>query len=364
MTEEANKTPEATPAPKKPAAKKADPGPPPPRLIVSSTPHIRSGHTIEAIMYLVILALLPALAGSVVFFGMDAVRVILWTVAGCFLFEMVCLLLVGKTNLKRSLLNGSALLTGLLLAMNLPSSAPWWLCLLGAFVAMVIGKHVFGGLGTNPFNPALVARVFLIVSAPAAMTNWPIPRFATDTLKANIDGITAATPLGILKTNGVEAMQAQFSNMDLLMGNIGGCLGETSALLLLLGGIFLIVKKIIRWETPVAFIGTLVVLSGIAWFFDDGHDRVADPLFQVLSGGVILGAFFMATDYVTTPMSIKGMFVFGAGCGLLTFVIRTFGSFPEGVSFAIVLMNALVPLIDRYCVPKGFGLCKPEPKKA
>jgi electron transport complex protein RnfD len=330
-----------------------------PSLILSSSPHIRSGKSIESAMYHVLAALLPALAGAVVFFGLDALRVAFWAVGGCLAFEAMCLRMAGKPRVLRTLADGSAILTGVLLAMNLPSSVPWWLVLAGAFVAMIVAKHVFGGLGANPFNPALVARIFLLIAWPARMTHWPAPRFFPATALMNADGVTAATPLGILAAAetpaaGVKALEAQFAIRDLFLGNIGGSLGETSALLLLIGGLFLIGRRIIRWEIPVAYIGTMGLLSTIAWAIKP--EVTANPAFHLLAGGLFLGAFFMATDYVTSPMSPPGMLVFGIGCGILTFLIRFFGGYPEGVSFAIVIMNALVALIDRYIIPRREGL--------
>ena len=331
-----------------------------PSLILSSSPHIRTSESIESVMRAVALALAPALAGAIVFFGWDALRVTAWCVAGCLVFEALCLWVAGrKGEIRVALLDTSAVVTGLLLALNLPSNCPWWLALAGAFVAMVVAKHAFGGLGANPFNPALVARIFLLIAWPARMTSWPIPRFAPERLAANPDGLTAATPLGVLATDGLEAMTAQFPLWHVLVGNIGGCLGETSALLLLLGGLYLLARGIVRWEIPVSFIATVALLSAIGWGLRP--EEMANPLFHVFAGGLFLGAFFMATDYVTSPLSRQGMLVFGIGCGALTVVIRFFGSFPEGVSFAIVIMNALVPTIDRYVVPGRFGEKPPAP---
>lgn len=335
----------------------------PVELVLSSSPHVRTTHSIENAMYMVILALLPALFGAFVFFGFEAFRVTFFCVAGCLAFEALGLKMNGIKNFRQTLFDGSAILTGILLAMNLPASAPWWLCLIGAFVAMIIAKHVFGGIGCNPFNPALVARIFLLIAWPARMTHWLLPinwkqyqgRFFDGLFStSNPDALTGATPLGVLKTDGLETLRESFALQDIFMGNIGGSLGETSALLLLIGGIFLIARRVIRWEIPVAYIGSFFLLSAIAWAIKP--DAMANPFFHLAAGGLFLGAFFMATDYVTSPMSAPGMLIFGLGCGILTFVIRYFGAFPEGVSFAIVIMNAFVPLIDRYIVPRRIGL--------
>ncbi|MFP4380530.1 MAG: RnfABCDGE type electron transport complex subunit D [Candidatus Sumerlaeia bacterium] len=355
-----------SPSPEKPKPKpKAKQPEPAPSLVLSSSPHVHTPESIESLMYTVILALLPAFIGAVVFFGWDALRVTAITIASCIVFEALCLKMMGMADrdFKRTLFDGSAVLTGLLLAMNLPANAPWWLCIAGGFVAMVIAKHVFGGLGANPFNPALVARIFLLIAWAKHMTSWPVPRFFSSAATINSDGLTAATPLGIISSAqdpeaGLEAVQAAFPLSHLFVGNIGGCLGETSALLLLIGGVFLIAKKVIRWEIPVFFIGTMFILSGIAWLIKP--EVVPNPFFHIFAGGLFLGAFFMATDYVTSPMATKGMMIFGIGCGVITFVIRFFGTYPEGVSFAIVIMNSLVPLIDRYCVPSIIGIEKGE----
>jgi electron transport complex protein RnfD len=254
--------------------------------------------------------------------------------------------------------DGSAVLTGLLLAMNLPSNAPWWLVIIGSAFAIIIGKQIFGGLGFNIFNPALAARVFLLISWPVQMTSWPKP--ATIFSKAPVDVVTAATPLGLiksellLKNNIGEA--ANISLIDMIIGNIGGSLGEVSAILLLLGGIFLIYRAYISWHIPASFIGTVVIISAIFWIIDPA--RYASPLFHVLTGGLMLGAFFMATDYVTSPITPKGMIIFGFGCGFITILIRLFGAYPEGVSFAIMLMNLVTPLIDKYVRPSLFGEVK------
>ncbi|MFW6286658.1 MAG: RnfABCDGE type electron transport complex subunit D [Candidatus Sumerlaeota bacterium] len=326
----------------------------PPSFVLSSSPHLRTRESIESAMYMVVLALVPALIGGIVFFGFDAIRVTLWCIAGTLAFEFISLKARGVQAFRPTLFDGSAIVTGLLLALNLPSGAPWWLCVAGAFVAMVIAKHVFGGLGSNPFNPALVARIFLLIAWPAQMTRWPIPNFAPEGVGASPDAVTAATPLSVLGTDGLADMQEKYSTLNVLIGNVGGCIGETSAILLLLGGLFLIWRGVIRWHIPLAYILSFGLLSAVFWLINP--DRFADPIFHIAAGGLMIGAFFMATDYTTSPLSAKGMLVFGVGCGVLTFVIRYFGSFPEGVSFSIVIMNAFTPLIDRKFVPKRFGI--------
>lgn len=319
-------------------------------LYLSSSPHIHSGDTTEKIMRLVIYALLPATLVSLYFFGIPALSVLLICTFGCVGFEALACKLM---KLPLSIKDGSGALTGILLALNLPPTTPWWISLLGAAIAILIGKMIYGGLGYNPFNPALVARVVLLISFPVQMTKWTAPA----PLTKGIDAVTAATPLGEMK-NAVmltgklpEMATADFINY--FTGNMAGCLGEVSALALLAGGLFLLVKKVISWHIPVSFLGTVVVIGGIFWLVD--ASRYPNPLFHLLTGGLILGAFFMATDMVTSPVTYKGMLIFGCGCGLLTVLIRLFGGYPEGVSFAILLMNAATPLIDRYTRPKIYG---------
>lgn len=312
-------------------------------LLMDSSPQGRVVESTRRIMYSVSLTLIPALAVSIWVFGWDAVRVLALSAVFCIGLEA---LIARFVSYKIDFLDGSSLLTGILLAMNLPADAPWWLVLIGSMVAVIIGKQVFGGLGQNIFNPALVARVFLLISFPVEMTTWPKPF-------AGIDAASGATPLDILKTEGVGAL-ADTNLADLAMGGIGGSLGEISAVALLIGAAYLIYKRYITWEIPILFIGTVFVFSGIFWLIDP--TKYADPLFHILTGGVFLGAFYMATDMVTSPLTFKGKLIFGFGCGLFTIVIRLFGSYPEGVSFAILLMNAMVPLLDKYFPDKKFGM--------
>lgn len=322
-----------------------------PRWVVSSSPHIYAKDDTRKIMLFVVLSLLPASLWGVYLFGLPAFLTLVFSVAFCASFEALAQKIFGK---KITLWDFSAVVTGVLLALNLPPTSPWWLIAIGALLSMVFAKHVYGGLGHNIFNPALIGRVFLLISFPAQMTRWAVPNppFGLD----GLDATTGATPLGQIKeslmlTHKVGEISASFS--DMIMGNIGGSLGEMSALLLLLGAAFLFAKKVISWHTPVAFVGVVFLLALI------GHalspDKCAHPLIHVFGGGLILGAFFMATDYVTTPVTPLGKFIFGAGCGFITFIIRQFGGYPEGVSFAILLMNAVTPLIDSYTKPRVFG---------
>jgi electron transport complex protein RnfD len=324
-----------------------------PRFLVSSSPHLHDGQSIGGIMRLVIYALLPATLFSVYVFGLSALRVVVMSVASAVLFEMVSQRIMKRTVRIR---DWSAVLTGLLLALNLPSTSPWWLVLVGSFFAIVIAKQIYGGLGYNPFNPALVGRVVLLISFPVQMTaNWIAPS------KWGMEAITTATPLGriresLMSRGSVDLSLTQQEWIDLLLGNRAGCLGEVSVVLLLLGGVFLLAKRVISWHTPVAFIGSVWVLTGIFHLIDPA--RYADPSFHIITGGLFIGALFMATDYVTSPITGRGKLIFGAGCGLITVVIRLFGAYPEGVSFAILLMNAATPLIDRYTKPAVFGAQK------
>ncbi|PNU20685.1 electron transporter RnfD [Geothermobacter hydrogeniphilus] len=320
------------------------------QLYLSSSPHFSSGESTDRLMRQVIYALLPAAAVSVYMFGLPALVTLLICTLASIGFEAVCQKLMGRP---RTLGDGSAALTGILLALNLPASSPWWMSLIGAFVAIVIAKQIYGGLGCNPFNPALVARVVLLISFPVQMTRWTAPA----PLSLSFDSVTSATPLGQAKEavmlHGALPADLAAGFGDFFLGRMGGSLGEVSALALLLGGLYLIWKKVITWHTPVSYLATVVVFSGIFWLVDG--TRYPDPLFHLLTGGLLLGAFFMATDMVTTPVTPRGMLVFGVGCGLLTVLIRLFGGYPEGVSFAILLMNAATPLIDRYTQPKKFG---------
>lgn len=322
------------------------------KLIVSLSPHVHSGDSIEKNMYGVLIALVPALIVSFIFFGLGAAIVTVTSVAACVFFEWA----IEKFIMKReytTICDGSAIITGVLLAFNLPSNLPIWIIIIGALVAIGIGKMSFGGLGNNPFNPALVGRVFLLISFPVQMTSWPI----VGQLANYTDATTAATPLAIMKgvINGAPGMSLDQlpSAFQLFIGNNGGCIGEVSAAALLIGLIYMLWKKIITWHIPVSIIATVFVCAGLMHLLNP--DLYVSPLIQLLSGGLMLGAAFMATDYVTSPMSKKGMIIYGIGIGFLTVIIRLFGAYPEGMSFAILIMNAFTPLINNYCKPKRFG---------
>jgi len=323
-------------------------------IFVAPSPHNFGDESVQRIMFRVIYALMPALAVSLFLFGLGALVVTGVAVVSCVLFEYLIARFILKTQ--PALGDGSAILTGLLLAFNVPSNLPVWIILIGSLVAIGIGKMSFGGLGKNLFNPALVGRVFLLISFPVQMTSWPK---AVEARWNYLDATTGATPLGLLK-EGLKNGEPLSSVMDkipdyvhLFLGNIGGSMGEISAVVLLLGGLYLLWKKVITWHIPVSVLLTVFAFTGILWAIHPG--QYADPVFHILSGGVMLGAVYMATDMVTSPMSHTGQIIFGIGIGVITVLIRVFGSYPEGVSFAILIMNAFVPLIDRYFKPKKFG---------
>lgn len=317
------------------------------RVVVSSSPHAHRGEDIQRIMFTVVAALIPATLFSFYLFGLNALKVYAFSVIFALITEAAFCRFMKKPL---SIYNGSAIVTGILLAMNLPPSSPWWMVILGAVIAIALGKEVYGGLGCNPFNPALVARVVLLVSFPVHMTTWLKP--GVRGLVGNLDAVTAATPLDIVKTYGLQALD-QYTVKDLFLGTVGGSLGEMSALALLVGGIFLLWKRIITWHTPAAFVGSAAAISLVFWLINPA--KFADPIFHIFSGGLVLGAFFMATDMVTTPVTPKGMLIFGLGCGIITMIIRMFGGYPEGVSFSILLMNATTPLLDQWTKPRVFG---------
>jgi Na+-translocating ferredoxin:NAD+ oxidoreductase subunit D len=302
-------------------------------------------------MYRVVYAMIPALVWSVFVFGADALRVTLIAVAACIAFEYVIQKYL--MNINPSVTDGSALVTGILLAFNVPANLPWWIIVIGALAAIGIGKLSFGGLGNNIFNPALVGRVFLLISFPVQMTSWPVNN------QAEIDGLTAATPLGIIKEgllNGTPVSQISEqlpATSDMLLGNIGGSLGEISAVFLILGGLYMLYKKVITWHIPISVVASVAAIAAIFWLFDP--QNYINPVYHVLTGGLMLGAIFMATDMVSSPMTPKGQIIFGVGIGVITISIRLFGAYPEGISFAILIMNAFTPLINAYVKPKRFG---------
>ena len=321
------------------------------KLTISLSPHVHGGDSVKKNMYGVCIALLPALLCSFYFFGIGAIAVTAVSVASCVFFEWA----INKYMLKNprpTITDGSAILTGILLAFNLPSNFPLWMVVVGALFAIGVVKMTFGGLGCNLFNPALAGRAFLLISFPVQMTTWPTPGQGFLTL----DATTGATPLATMKLIAKgEASMSDLSNSltDMLIGNTGGCLGEVCAIAILLGLIYLLVKKIITWHIPVSILVTVAVFSGLMHLANP--TTYVAPQYELLSGGLLLGAVFMATDYVTSPMTHKGQLIYGVAIGLLTMVIRTWGAYPEGMSFAILIMNAFTPLINNYCKPKRFG---------
>jgi len=343
-------------------------------LTISGSPHIHGEQNVKKIMWGVVIALLPAMLVSFWYFGIDAIILTLTSIISCVLFEYLIQKLLFK-NQSISITDGSAVITGILLAFNVPSNLPLWEIVIGSFVAIGVAKMAYGGLGKNPFNPALVGRVFLLISFPVDMTTWPVPRpFAT-----LVDAVTGPTALGVVKESFMKGSTVSeimhksdsISNLlgngehlnnlqnfipkyfDMFVGNMGGSLGEVSALAIIIGGIYMLIRKIISWHIPVSYIGTVMIFTYILWLINPEH--YLNPLFHLLAGGLLLGAVFMATDMVTSPMTPIGMIVFGIGCGLLTSIIRIWGAYPEGVSFAILIMNAFVPLINKTFKTKTFG---------
>ena len=324
------------------------------KLIVSLSPHVHGNDSVQKNMYGVIIALVPALLVSFYMFGLGAVIVTLTSVIACLFFEWAIAKYILKTE-RTTILDGSAALTGVLLAFNLPSNLPLWIIIIGALVAIGIGKMSFGGLGCNPFNPALVGRIFLLISFPVQMTSWPVPHQLTSYINAE----TAATPLALMKQavkGNADALSQLPSSIELFLGNNPGCIGEVSALALLIGFAFMLWKKIISWHIPVSIIATVFVFAGLMHLINPA--AYASPLTHLFTGGLMLGSIFMATDYVTSPMTHKGMVIYGIAIGFLTVVIRLFGAYPEGMSFAIFIMNAFTPLINTYCKPKRYAEVK------
>lgn len=321
-------------------------------LRVAPSPHVHSGDSTRRIMLDVVFALLPAWLVGVYFFGVNAILVTLVSIITC----LVCEYLVARYIMKvrPTLDDGSALVTGLLLAMNLPSGLPLWIVVIGGIVAIAVAKMSFGGLGNNMFNPALTARALLLISFPMQMTTWPLAKAGSWCA----DGSTGATALALVKNAkyGQGFSPDMPSTLDMLIGNMGGSFGEVSAIALIIGGIYLLLRRVITWHIPVFVLLGATVLSGAMWLSDS--TVYASPLVHILTGGMLLGAIFMATDYVTSPMSKMGMMVYGLLIGMLAITIRIWGAYPEGVSFAILIMNALVPLINRYIKPRKFGVVR------
>ncbi len=326
------------------------------KTIVSTNPHAHSGDSVQRIMLDVIIALLPALLVSFHFFGWHAVRLVTTCVVGCVGTEALCRKMMGRDL---GITDLSAVVTGLLLAFNLPPALPCWMALVGCVFAIAVAKQIFGGIGYNPFNPALIGRVALLISFPVAMTKWDAPLNAARWTAFNwIDGTTSATPLGAVKTalsmhQDVPVIWGNATMLDYLVGNMSGCIGEVSALALIIGGIYLLYRRCISWHIPVSYIGTVAVFAALLRIIQPDANMPA--IFHLLGGGLMLGAIFMATDMVTSPLTKKGMLIFGGGCGLLTMIIRRWGGYPEGVSFAILLMNSITPLINRATRPRVFG---------
>ncbi len=308
-------------------------------LLAGSSPHIKGKESTSRIMLDVIIALAPAAVAAFYYFGLRAALLIVVTVSACVLSEYITSKILKKKSPIKDL---SAVVTGILLAFNLSPDVPLWVAAIGGVFAIVIVKQLFGGLGHNFINPALAARAFLMASWPVPMTTWTTP---------GADAISSATPLALIKKGG-EAVGQLPSLTDLFIGNVGGCIGETSALALLIGAAYLLARRVISLEIPVAFIGTVGLMT---WILGGETLFTGDFLYNILAGGLMLGAFYMATDYTTSPVSFRGKIIMGIGCGLLTSVIRLYGGYPEGVSYSILLMNLVVPLIDRYLVPVGFG---------
>lgn len=334
-------------------------------LIVALPPHERSELSVAKIMWSVSLALVPTTVAGVWFYGIRALVVPAVSVAVCVLVEHLIVRYMFKRE-ETTVTDGSAVVAGLLLAYNVPAGIPIWQIAVGAFVTIAIAKMAFGGIGNNPFNPALVGRAFMLVSFPVDMTTWPVPR-SQGFLSWNLDAVTGATPLGLIKEAGSGGLAGSApgaaaglglpSYWELFVGNIGGCIGEASALAVLIGGVYLIWRGFVPVVVPLVYFVALAITTGIAWIVDP--TTFMDPLYHMLAGGAMLGGIFMITDMTTSPMSIPGRMVFAAGAGLLTGLIRLFGGFPEGVSYAILIMNAFVPVIDRHMKPRKFGYGRP-----
>lgn len=348
-------------------------------LIMLSSPHAHGGDSVRVIMLTVVLALFPAAAMSVYLYGWLALLLIVTCMTTALATEALCLRWMGRPL--STLFDNSAAVTGLLLALTLPAATPWWMALLASVFAIVLGKQVYGGIGHNVFNPALAARVILLISFPLQMTTWLTPMGGAvaptfdlydpalaaafffggaDAIGTGLDAISMASPLGQIKTQATlgvpvyESLQSYgYSYLDAFLGFQAGSIGETSALALLLGGIFLLARHTITWHIPVAYIGTVLALAALFNAIDPG--QYAPPMFHLFAGGLILCAFFMATDPVTSPVTPTGRIVFGVGCGVITWAIRSYGGYPEGAMFSVLLMNCAVPLIDHYCRPRVYG---------
>lgn len=314
-------------------------------FVVSGTPHVRSKESIQSIMRDVIIALVPATAAGIYYFGISALILIIAAIASSVIFEALCQKIMKKPVTVSDL---SAVVTGLLLAMNLPAAAPVWVAIVGSAFAIIFGKQLFGGLGQNFINPALAGRAFLLASYPTEMTTWSVPNGLEVA-----DAATYATPLAQLKAGHLDA-----SLGELILGQCGGTIGETCAIALIIGGVYLLYKHVISWKIPVIYIATVAILFGVI-----GRHGMRMPLQEIMAGGVMLGGIFMATDYASSPVTPKGQIIFAVGAGLITYLIRTFGGYPEGVSYSILIMNCCVPLIERFTEPTIFGAL-PKTKEA
>lgn len=314
-------------------------------FVVSGTPHVRSKESIQSIMRDVIIALVPATAAGIYYFGINALILIIAAIASSVIFEALCQKIMKKPVTVSDL---SAVVTGLLLAMNLPAAAPVWVAIVGSAFAIIFGKQLFGGLGQNFINPALAGRAFLLASYPTEMTTWSVPNGLEVA-----DAATYATPLAQLKAGHLDA-----SLGELMLGQCGGTIGETCAIALIIGGVYLLYKHVISWKIPVIYIATVAILFGVI-----GRHGMRMPLQEIMAGGVMLGGIFMATDYASSPVTAKGQIIFAVGAGLITYLIRTFGGYPEGVSYSILIMNCCVPLIERFTEPTIFGAL-PKTKEA
>ena len=315
-------------------------------FVVSGTPHVRSKESIQSIMRDVIIALVPATAAGIYYFGINALILIIAAIASSVIFEALCQKIMKKPVTVSDL---SAVVTGLLLAMNLPAAAPVWVAIVGSAFAIIFGKQLFGGLGQNFINPALAGRAFLLASYPTEMTTWSVPNGLEVA-----DAATYATPLAQLKAGYLDA-----SLGELMLGQCGGTIGETCAIALIIGGVYLLYKHVISWKIPVIYIATVAILFGVI-----GRQGVRLPLQEIMAGGVMLGGIFMATDYASSPVTPKGQIIFAVGAGLITYLIRTFGGYPEGVSYSILIMNCAVPLIERFTEPTIFGALPKAKKEA
>ncbi|MBQ8499187.1 MAG: RnfABCDGE type electron transport complex subunit D [Bacteroidales bacterium] len=317
------------------------------KLLVSPSPHLHTKTSTKSLMRDVVIAMIPAVIVSILFYGWSELLVLGVSVASCVLLEF----LITKYLLKKTctICDMSAVVTGILLALNLPSTTPWWVVFIGAVFAIGVAKMTFGGLGQNLFNPAIAGRVFLLISFPTYMTDWTRPQ---GFVGGGLDALSGATPLGLAKEGGVAAIEG-LDYMDMLFYNIGGSAGELSAIAILIGFVYLLVRKVIRPYITLSILATVAIFSGIFWGINP--EQFTDPVFNLLTGGLLLGSVFMATDYVTSPMSNLGGIIYGVGIGVITMLIRYFGAYPEGVSFAILIMNSVVPLINKVCHAKKYG---------